>query len=144
MAFELQVRERIEAVLDGDKKPEEIPGATSVRCAMGLVLGTLEGITTLSESDAWDYLDVGNVAVVHELRVEYWDKAKEWRQRRAAEKEAIAEAEEAARTRRAYQAREARDEKFKALWDEFDAQRAARLAADGNAKSDGHRHHPNA
>ncbi|WP_414900447.1 hypothetical protein [Rhizobium cremeum] len=77
--FEDQVRERIKAVLDGDKKPEEIPGATSVRCAMGLVLGTLEGITTLSERDAWDYLDSGNVALVHDLRREYSDRISRWR-----------------------------------------------------------------
>jgi len=80
MGFERQVRERIEDVLNGDKKPEEIPGATSVRCAMGLVLGTLEGITTLSERDAWDYLDSGNVALVHDLRREYSDRISRWRQ----------------------------------------------------------------
>ncbi|MGH6763748.1 MAG: hypothetical protein ACRECW_19415 [Phyllobacterium sp.] len=78
--FEDQVRERIEAVLDGHKKPEDIPGATSVRCAMGLVLGTLEGITTLSERDAWDYLDPGNVAAVLKLRREYSDRISRWRQ----------------------------------------------------------------
>jgi hypothetical protein len=79
MGFEHQVRERIDAVLNGDKKPDEIPGATSVRCALGLVLGTLEGITTLSESDAWDYLDSGNVALVHALRGEYSDRINRWR-----------------------------------------------------------------
>ncbi len=77
--FEERVRERIRAVLSGDKTPEELTGATSIRCAVGLVLGTLEGITTLSESDAWDYLDPGNVALVHELRREYGNEVRQWR-----------------------------------------------------------------
>lgn len=58
MNFEEQVRARVESVLNGEMKPEEIYGATSVRCAIGLVLGSLEGITTLSESDAWDLGDI--------------------------------------------------------------------------------------
>lgn len=124
MGFERQVRERIEDVLSGDKKPEEIPGATSVRCAMGLVLGTLEGITTLSESDAWDYLDSGNVALVHELRDQYRDRTAQWRKRYEADKAALAEAEEAARANRGNEPLRELKALSKALWDEFDAQNA--------------------
>lgn len=79
--FERQVRERIESVLSGEKAPEELTGATSVRCATGLVLGSLEGITTLSESDAWDYLDPANVSRVFTLKEEYRDRLREWRNR---------------------------------------------------------------
>jgi len=124
MGFERQVRERIEDVLSGDKKPEEIPGATSVRCAMGLVLGTLEGITTLSESDAWDYLDSGNVALVHELRDQYRDRTAQWRKWYEADKAALAEAEEVARANRAQEPLRELKALSKALWDEFDAQNA--------------------
>lgn len=124
MGFERQVRERIEDVLSGDKKPEEIPGATSVRCAMGLVLGTLEGITTLSENDAWGYLDSGNVALVHELRDQYRDRTVQWRKRYEADKAALAEAEEVARANRAKEPLRELKALSKALWDEFDAQNA--------------------
>lgn len=79
MGFERQVRERIEDVLSGGKAPEEIVGATSVRCATGLVLRSLEGITTLSENDAWDYLDDGNAAITRNLRSEYWDAVDRWK-----------------------------------------------------------------
>lgn len=118
MYFEQQVRERVEAVLSGDIKPEEIPGATSVRCAIGLVLRSLEGITTLSENDAWDYLDAGNVTITQHLRSEFWERVDDWRKRYEAEKASLAEAEE----ERKRQERQAADARRKALDDEWKAQ----------------------
>ncbi|MCD2175353.1 hypothetical protein [Rhizobium sp. C4] len=80
--FEKQVRERVEAVLTGEAAPEDLTGATSVRCSVGLILGTLEGITTLSERDAWNYLDRVNVTMTHRLSAEYWPIVKEWERHR--------------------------------------------------------------
>lgn len=118
MYFEQQVRERVEAVLSGDIKPEEIPGATSVRCAIGLVLRSLEGITTLSESAAWDYLDAGNVTITQHLRSEYWDRVDEWRKRYEAEKAALAEAEEERRKQAEEARRKAREDELNAYFDD--------------------------
>ncbi|MBY3167380.1 hypothetical protein [Rhizobium laguerreae] len=123
MGFERQVRERIEDVLNGNKRPEEIPGATSVRCATGLVLRSLEGITTLSESDAWDYLDSGNVTITQNLRSEYWERADKWRKGYKAAKAALAEAE-AAREKQARDARrKAHNDKLDARFDEIAARK---------------------
>jgi len=127
MGFERQVRERLDAVLNGEKKPEEIPGATSVRCAMGLVLRSLEGITTLSENDAWDYLDDGNAVITKELRSEYWDKADKWRKRYEAEKEALVEAEEA-------REKQARDARRKAIEDEIAERNASERKSDAEIR----------
>ena len=80
--FERQVRERVEAVLTGETAPEDLTGATSVRCSVGLILRTLEGITTLSERDAWNYLDRGYVTMTHRLAAEYWPRVKEWEKHR--------------------------------------------------------------
>ncbi len=124
MNFEEQVRARVESVLNGEMKPEEIYGATSVRCAIGLVLGSLEGITTLSESDAWDYLDAPNVILVDDLRYQYRDRTAQWRKRHEAEKAALAEAEEVARAKRANEPLRELKALSKALWDEYDAQNA--------------------
>lgn len=126
MFFEQQVRERVEAVLSGDTKPEDIPGATSVRCAIGLVLGSLEGITTLSESAAWDYLDAGNVIITQHLRSEYWERVDEWRKRYEAEKAALAEAEEERKRQAADARRKAYDDEWKARYDEIVARNAER------------------
>jgi hypothetical protein len=129
MDFETQVRERVEAVLSGDKKPEEIPGATSVRSAIGLVLRSLEGITTLSESAAWDYLDSGNITITQNLRSEYWDRVDEWSKRYEAEKVALAKAEEE-RKRQAEEAREkAYHDEWNARFDEIVARNASKREA---------------
>lgn len=129
MDFETQVRERVEAVLSGDTKPEDIPGATSVRCAIGLVLRSLEGITTLSESDAWDYLDSGNITITQHLRSEYWDRVDEWRKRYDAEKVALAKAEEE-RKRQAEEARKkAYNDEWNARFDEIVARNASKREA---------------
>lgn len=133
MYFEQQVRERVEAVLNGDIKPEEIPGATSVRCAIGLVLGSLEGITTLSESAAWDYLDAGNVTITQHLRSEYWDRVDEWRRRYETEKAALAEAEEERKRQAADARRKAYDDEWKARYDEVVARDAERSGIIPNA-----------
>jgi|GEM_PF-2558733 len=129
MFFEQQVRERVEAVLNGETKPEEIPGATSVRCAIGLVLGSLEGITTLSESAAWDYLDAGNVTITQHLRSEYWDRVDEWRKRYEAEKAALADAEEERKRQAADARRKAYDDEWKARFDEVVARDALKREA---------------
>lgn len=131
MNFEEQVRARVESVLNGEMKPEEIYGATSVRCAIGLVLGSLEGITTLSESDAWDYLDAPNVILVDDLRYQYRDRTTQWRKRHEAANAAIAEAEEAARANRVSGALREQKALWKALWDDFDAQENERGMRDG-------------
>jgi len=82
MTFRRQVVERLEAVLSGEQQPEELTGATSVRAAVGLVLGRLEGITTLSEKQAWDYLDDGNVRLVRGLRNDFADRVQQYNRRR--------------------------------------------------------------
>ena len=69
--FERQVRENLRAILDGDLSPEHVKGATSVRCAIGLILRDLDGLTTLSEDEAWEYLDPANNTLVCELREEF-------------------------------------------------------------------------
>ncbi|MGH6761212.1 MAG: hypothetical protein ACRECW_06420 [Phyllobacterium sp.] len=135
MDFETQVRERVEAVLSGDTKPEEIPGATSVRCAIGLVLRSLEGITTLSENAAWDYLDSGNVTITQHLRSENWDKVDEWRKLYEAEKATIAEAEEARKKAARDASMKAYNDEWNALFDEIATQNATQaklLTVDGN------------
>lgn len=75
--FEHQVRERVEALLDGAAQ-DTITGATSVRCATGLVLGSLDGLTTLNEESAWSYLDRHNRKLVLDLRAAYAGKLRGW------------------------------------------------------------------
>jgi hypothetical protein len=76
-SFERQVRERVEALLDGTAQ-DTLTGATSVRCAVGLVVRNLDGLTTLDEDSAWDYLDRGNRDLVHTLRDVYADRLRGW------------------------------------------------------------------
>jgi hypothetical protein len=135
MSFETHVRERVEAVLSGDTKPEELTGATSVRCAVGLVLRNLEGITTLSEDDAWDYLDSGNATTARDLRGEYWYLVEEWRELCEAAKAKIADAEEARRKAARDARAKADNDEWKALFDEIatrNATQAELLSVDGN------------
>jgi hypothetical protein len=75
--FEHQVRERVEALLGGAAQ-DTITGATSVRCAAGLVVGTLDGLTTLNEESAWSYLDRHNRKLVLALRAAYADRLHGW------------------------------------------------------------------
>jgi hypothetical protein len=75
--FERQVRERVEALLDGIAQ-DTITGATSVRCATGLVVGNLDGLTTLDEESAWNYLDRYNRKLVLDLRAAYAGRLRGW------------------------------------------------------------------
>lgn len=76
-SFERQVRERVEALLDGVAQ-DTITGSTSVRCAAGLVVRNLDGLTTLDEESAWDYLGRANRDLVHTLRDCYADRLRDW------------------------------------------------------------------
>lgn len=75
--FEQQVRERVEQLLNGAAQ-DTITGGTSVRCAVGLVVAHLDGLTTLDETSAWAYLDRGSRAVVHKLKEDYADQLHDW------------------------------------------------------------------
>lgn len=77
--FTRQVREKVESVLRGKKRPDELTGATSIRGAVGLILGDLEGITTLSEAQAWDYLDAANQNLVLSMKEHYRARVQKWR-----------------------------------------------------------------
>ena len=78
-SFARQVRTKVEAVLKGRTRLDELVGATSVRGAVGLVLGKLEGATTLNEEDVWDYLDRDNRKLVIAMQDHYRDRARRWR-----------------------------------------------------------------
>ena len=77
--FARQVIERTDAILDGRLRPEDATGATSVRCAVGLVLGKLDGLTTLSTGEALEFLAEHNRQLVFELRTEYASRVDTWR-----------------------------------------------------------------
>lgn len=81
--FARQVREKVEAVLKGRKRLDQLVGATSVRSAVGLVLGKLEGATTLNEMQAWDYLDPENQELVMSMQELYRDRVRVWRVRQS-------------------------------------------------------------
>lgn len=78
-AFERQVREKIRAILNGKVPLSEVTGATSIRCVIGLVIATMEGLTTMSDAQAWDYIDYGNARLVRDLRGELWSEVCDWR-----------------------------------------------------------------
>lgn len=79
MTWEQQVRDRVDRVLAGGDHTR-IVGSTSVRAAAGLILRQLEGVTTLTEAQAWEYLGFGNRKLVAELRDEYADRSARWRE----------------------------------------------------------------
>lgn len=77
--FARQVRQNVEAVLKGRLRLDEMVGATSIRGAVGLILGRLEEATTLGKDDIWAYLDPANRLLVLALQEHYRNRAVVWR-----------------------------------------------------------------
>lgn len=68
-----QIREKVEAVAQGDVTPDHLTGSTTVRLACGLILGALEDTNpTLNEKDAWEMIDAVQTAAVRDLKPEYY------------------------------------------------------------------------
>lgn len=77
MTIEREVRAKLAEILNGSKPPAEIAACTSVRAAVGLVIGELADLTQLNESQAWEYLNPENVAMVRQLQREYCDRVRQ-------------------------------------------------------------------
>lgn len=69
----------MDAVLLGGKKPSEIKGAASIRCGLGLALGCIERTTTMTEAQAWDFLDDRNAQAVKSVIRNYGWTIDDWK-----------------------------------------------------------------
>lgn len=69
----------MDAVLLGGKKPRQIKGATSIRCGLGLALDCIDQTTTMTEAQAWDFLDERNAQAVKSVIRNYGWAIDDWK-----------------------------------------------------------------
>lgn len=68
-----------EAILRDGKSPSDVAGSTSLRAGIGLAFDVLDQTTTLTEDEAWAYLDEENAATVRFLKSHYAAEIETWR-----------------------------------------------------------------
>lgn len=79
IGWPMKLCDAMDAVLLGGKKPSQIKAATSIRCGLGLALGCIDQTTTMTEAQAWDFLDERNAQAVKSVIRNYGWTIDDWK-----------------------------------------------------------------